>query len=60
MYPAQHRAPAEERILYGLLIVIGLIPVVITHGVFGVDATIGLLMIGAGALGFAAIAWKNR
>jgi hypothetical protein len=48
-------------ILYGLLVVIGAIPVVIAlvqRAAFGVDATLGLLMVCAGAIG--AIAYARR
>ena len=51
----------EELILYGLLVVIGVIPVVIAlvqRASFGVDATLGLLMVCAGAIG--AIAYARR
>jgi hypothetical protein len=50
-------APApldEERLLYALLLAIGAIPVIVAlvdHRTFGVDATLGLLMILAGTLG---------
>ena len=47
----------EEMILYGLLFVIGAIPVVITlvrHATFGFDATIGLLMAAIGLVGMCA------
>jgi hypothetical protein len=48
----------EELIVYGLLVLIGAIPVgnaLIEQAPFGVEATLGVLMIGAGAIG--AIAW---
>lgn len=51
----------EELILYGLLVGIGAIPVVIAlvqRADFGVDATLGLLMVCAGAVG--AIAYARR
>jgi hypothetical protein len=44
----------EELILYALLVAIGAIPVVLAlvgDGSFGVDATLGLLMMCGGALG---------
>jgi hypothetical protein len=44
----------EELIFYGLLVVIGAIPVVVAIAqrvAFGGDATIGLLMIGTGLAG---------
>jgi len=46
---------SEELILFALLAAIGAIPVVITllrHGTFGVEPTVGLLMIGAALGGF--------
>src|SRR5439155_26767194 len=54
-------ASPEELILYGMLIAIGAIPVVIAlaeRATFGADATLGLLMVGAGAVG--AIAYTRR
>jgi hypothetical protein len=53
----------EELIIYGLLVVIGAIPVVISlveRTVFGVEATLGLLMVCAGILGAIAFAWRGR
>jgi peptidoglycan/LPS O-acetylase OafA/YrhL len=53
----------EELILYGLLVVIGAIPAVLTlasGASFGVDATLGLLMVCAGALGGIAYLWRTR
>ena len=47
----------EELILYGLLVLIGMIPVMIAlvrHATFGAEATIGLLMLCAGAIGIIA------
>jgi hypothetical protein len=44
----------EELVLYGLMVVIGAIPVVIAvvqRAAFGVEATLGLLMACAGVLG---------
>jgi uncharacterized membrane protein len=44
----------EELVLYGLLVMIGAIPVaiaVVQRTAFGVEATCGLLMVVAGALG---------
>ena len=58
--PIERPSP-EELILYGLLVVIGAIPVVLTlasGGSFDVNATLGLLMISFGALG--AIAYTIR
>ena len=53
----------EELILYGLLVVIGAIPVVMAlaqgHS-FAVDATVGLLMMCGGALGAIAYALRMR
>ena len=61
--PADRPSPAhpEELIFYGLLVVIGAIPVVIAlvqRAALGVEATLGLLMIWAGAIG--AIAYARR
>jgi hypothetical protein len=53
----------EELILYGLLVVIGAIPVVIAlvqRAAFGFDATLGLLMVCAGAIGAIAYAWRTH
>ena len=50
------RLDTEELILYGVLAVIGAIPVMMAiaqHAVFGVDATLGLLMLIAGIGGVA-------
>jgi hypothetical protein len=50
-------------ILYGLMVVIGAMPVVMALAggtSFGVEATIGLLMVCAGALGASAYAWRTR
>lgn len=55
------KAHPEELIIYGLLVVIGAIPVAIAllqRAAFGVDATLGLLMVCAGAVG--AIAYARR
>jgi hypothetical protein len=60
--PTDRRSP-EELILYGLLVVIGAIPVVLTlasGGSFDVNATLGLLMICGGALGATAYAFRIR
>jgi nitrate reductase NapE component len=45
--------PPEERVVYGLCIAIGIIPVaaVVTGGGFGVNATLGSLMVIAGVAG---------
>jgi hypothetical protein len=48
------RIDPEDLVLYGLLMVIGVIPVLITvidGGVFGFDATLGLMMLVVGAVG---------
>lgn len=48
------QSPREELILYGLLVVIGAIPVVIAiidRAVFGADATLGLLLVCVGVVG---------
>jgi hypothetical protein len=60
--PIEQPSP-EELILYGLLVVIGAIPVVLTlasGGSFDVNATLGLLMICGGALGASAYAVRMR
>jgi hypothetical protein len=52
--PAASDASSEELILYGLLVLIGAIPVaiaVVQRATFGVDATLGLLMVCLGAIG---------
>ena len=51
----------EELILYGLLMLIGAIPVVIAlaqQTAFGVEATIGIVMACAGLLGALDLAWR--
>jgi hypothetical protein len=47
-------ASYEELVLYVLLVAVGAIPVILAavqEEAFGVEATIGLLMMGAGVLG---------
>jgi hypothetical protein len=61
--PAQ-RPPVyfEELLIYGLLVVVGAIPVAMTlaqHGAFGSEATLGILMLGAGTLGAIALWWRT-
>ncbi len=60
--PPLARDPAriEERIVYALMIAIGAIPVWIAtdHG-FGVEATIGGVMIGLGLAGTIASFWRR-
>ena len=63
MHPYRRRAgnatrhvwpDSEELILYALLAGVGVIPVAITllrHGTFGVEPTVGLLMIGIALFG---------
>ena len=54
---------AEELIIYALLVVIGAIPVAIAllqRTVFGVEATLGLLMVCAGAIGAIIYARRGR
>jgi hypothetical protein len=54
-------ARIEEWIVYALMIGIGSIPVWIAMGparTFGVEATIGLVMIGLGLAGLLASAWR--
>jgi ascorbate-specific PTS system EIIC-type component UlaA len=53
----------EELVLYGLLVTIGLIPVagtVASNVPFGAEATIGLLMLLAGAAGLFVAALRPR
>jgi hypothetical protein len=50
-------------ILYGLLVAIGAIPVALAllqGDSFGFDATLGALMVCAGALGAIGYAWRGR
>jgi len=56
-----NRPPLEELIIYALLVITGAIPVInaCESGPFGVEATIGGIMIGAGALGVIAYAWST-
>lgn len=55
-----NRPPLEELIIYALLVITGAIPVInaCEAGPFGVEATIGAIMIGAGGLGVIAYAWS--
>ena len=56
------RPPIEELIIYALLMITGAIPVTSAleaGGGFGVEATIGALMIGAGVLGVIGYAWTT-
>jgi hypothetical protein len=58
----QAQAPAEELIIYGLLLVIGAIPVAVAllgRATLGVEATLGLLMISAGVSGAVACALRT-
>lgn len=51
----------EALIVYGLLIVVGAIPIataVDQRGTFGVEATVGLIMIALGAVGALGCAWQ--
>jgi hypothetical protein len=53
-WPDARDPGSEELILYGLFVLIGAIPVAIAlvqRAMFGVDATLGLLMVCAGAIG---------
>jgi hypothetical protein len=55
------KPPSEELLFYGLLMVVGVIPVVIAlvqHAVFGVEATLGLMMACAGIAGAIFHAWR--
>ena len=57
------KSNTEELIIYGLFVVIGAIPVVIAvvqRADFGVEATVGLLMVCAGIVGAFAQAWRAR
>lgn len=52
---------SEELLIYGLLVVIGVIPAAIAlvqRTVFGVEATLGLLMACAGIAGTIVHAWR--
>jgi hypothetical protein len=54
--PPRPRIDPEDLVLYGLLVVIGLIPVAITvleRWAFGFDATLGLIMVVTGIIGLA-------
>ena len=54
---------AEELILYGLLVAIGAIPValaLVQGGVFGVEPTLGLVMLCMGLLGVSLYLRRNR
>lgn len=53
----------EELIIYGLLVVIGVIPgliALVQRTVFGVEATLGLLMACAGVAGAIVYTWRTR
>ena len=55
-----NRPPVEELIIYALLMITGAIPVtnaIEAGGRVGVEATIGALMIAAGAVGIVVYAW---
>ena len=57
-----NRPPLEELIIYALLMITGAIPVInvlAAGGRFGVEPTIGALMIAAGVLGVIAYAWQT-
>jgi hypothetical protein len=60
----QPRRPhPEELVLYALLAGIGIIPVavaLITRERFGLDATLGLLMVGIGLAGAIVCTWRSR
>jgi hypothetical protein len=56
-----NRPPVEELIIYALLMITGAIPVtnaLEAGGHFGVEPTIGALMIGAGVIGVIMYAWS--
>ena len=57
------KRPPEELILYTLLVIVGAIPVVVAlveHRAFGVAATLGFLMVCAGAMGALAHGWRSH
>jgi hypothetical protein len=57
------KPPSEELLFYGLLVVIGVIPVVIAlvqRTVLGVEATLGLMMACAGIAGAIVHAWRTH
>ena len=58
---ARNPARIEERIVYALMIGIGAIPVGIAldSRSFGVEATIGAVMIGLGLIGTIASLWRR-
>ena len=52
--PRRPNVDPEDLVLYGLLLVVGIIPVVITiieGSAFGFDATLGLMMVVVGLVG---------
>jgi uncharacterized membrane protein len=54
---------SEELVLYGLLVVIGAIPVAfaVAHpGTFSGEASFGLLMVLAGVVGSVVRSWRRR
>lgn len=61
--PDRSTCSPEEAVLYGLLVVIGLIPILIalvTEAKFGAEASIGMLMVGAGLLGLRPVGRTRR
>ena len=57
------KPPSEELVFYGLLVVVGVIPMVIAlvqRTVLGVEATLGLMMACAGIAGTIAHAWRTH
>jgi hypothetical protein len=55
--------PPEELVFYGLLVVVGVIPValaLVQRTVLGVEATLGLMMACAGIAGAIVHAWRTH
>ena len=56
-------ARREERTLYGVVAAIGALPVagaLARGGAFGVEPTVGLVMLAAGGAGLIRTAWRGR
>jgi len=52
--PERSTCDPEDAVLYGLLVVIGLIPILtalVTRATFGVEASLGMMMVVGGLLG---------
>jgi hypothetical protein len=57
------KPPSEELLFYGLLVAIGVIPVVIAvvqRTVFGVEATLGLMMACTGIVAAIVHTWRTH